>query len=193
MFTDRFHHEITMLNVIKWRPSFIQLLMPHYTCKEGRTVLQNRQVWSPSPWGGWGELTKSILWVSSTARIRTKLSVLAFAKNCPAVCHDEDWPDLLPSQEQNLLCSGSLHTWVCSSDSPWWLQREKAAHCAPHLTTSSPQHNVLSGSAFKIHHPWPDPIRSLARSKSEELERHPVTWFILRGELLKLPSPLTRR
>lgn len=88
----------------KVMPYFIQLLIPYYTCKEGRTVLQNRQVWSPSPWGGWGELTKSILWVSSTSRIRTKLSVSAFAKTFPEVCHNKDWPDLLPSQEQNPLC-----------------------------------------------------------------------------------------
>lgn len=191
MFTDGFHHESTMLNAIKWWTYFIQPLIPYYTCKEGRTLLQNRQVWSPSPRGGWGELTKSILWVSSTARIRTKLSVSAFAKTCPAVCHDEDWPDLLPSRGQNPLCSGTLHTRVCSSDSPRWLQREKAAHCAPHLSTSSPRHHAPSGSAFKTCHPWPDPVRSLTRSKPEELERHTVTWFIPRGArwLLKLPSP----
>lgn len=197
MITDGCHHEFTMLNVIKWWPYFIQPLIPYHTCREGRTVLQNRQVWSPSLGGGWGELTKSILRVSSTARIRTKLSVSESAETCPAVCHDEDWPDLgltpKPGAEPFMLwLQSSLHTQICFSDSLRWLQREKVTHCAPHLTTSSPRHDALFGFAFKIFHPWPDPVRSLTRSKSEELERCTMTWFILRGArwLLKFPSPL---
>lgn len=136
MFTDGFHHESTILNVIKWWPYFIQPLIPYHTSKEGRTVLQSGQVWSPSPWGWWGELTKSILWVISTARIRTKLSVPAFVKTCPAVCHGEDWADLLPSQEQNPLCLAvCTHGFVSQILHDAW--RGKRLHSVLH---TSPHH-----------------------------------------------------